>query len=137
MIEILTGSKGRFLVRKSSQVRTILAQHILEIHNVFVKGCLVSKRYLGRNLQKKKVFPLKYVILSSQIVLSFVDRSGGSRGAHPLPATNFFLNFLQFWGKFNKIISGRQHPPPPRKSWIRHWKATCKTISGNKTVGIV
>ena len=47
---------------------------------------------------------------------------GGAHGAAPLPPPPWRPNsfdFMQFSGKFGKIVSWRAPPPPPGKSWIR------------------
>ena len=59
--------------------------------------------------------------------------SGGSRGGGdpgvcpvppPPPSCQIVLNFMQFSGTFNQILSGiplsEGLRPPPLKSWIRH-----------------
>ena len=56
--------------------------------------------------------------------LSVADLGGRPRRAPPPPSDQIFLDFMQFLGKFNKIVSQRPPPwglaPPLGKSWIRH-----------------
>ena len=62
--------------------------------------------------------------------------SGGSREGCA-PSDLFFLDFMQLWAKFNKILTqhtleGWRPPPPPRKSWIRHCVRYQKFLQGDK-----
>ena len=67
---------------------------------------------------------------------TFLLTSGGSGGhsrhAPPPPSGQFFLDFMQFLGRFNLIYPGVPlskgwRPPPPWKFWIRH----CWQYSGD------
>ena len=53
-----------------------------------------------------------------EFTLKKIHNSGGSKGgardAHPPGGPNSF-NFMQFLGKFGKIV--RMRPPPPLGSW--------------------
>ena len=55
----------------------------------------------------------------------FIVSSGGFRGGAPPPTTEKFLNFMQFFAKFGKIICWR----PPRglasPSYGKSWSAPC------------
>ena len=51
------------------------------------------------------------------------------------PGPNSF-DFIQFLGKFRKIVCSPPHPPPrvdaptSRKFWIRHWIGWCSNVWG-------
>ena len=75
-------------------------------------------------------------------MFSVADPRGGAPGALPPPPTaQNFLNFMQFLGKFDKIVCRRPlegRRPSYRESWIRPWfcMATARLIWCNVVVGI-
>ena len=71
------------------------------------------------------------------------DLGGGAPGARPPPTVQNFLDFMQFFGKFDKIVCWR---PPPLEGWrpllqgildppLRtHGYLTCRILSMRKSL---
>ena len=75
-----------------------------------------------------------HAVMTSRCSEMCATISGGSRGGGALPGRPNSFDFMQFSGKFGKIVCwapplGRlAPPPPPGKSWIRRWPLTFVSI---------
>ena len=105
--------------------------HLIQMHRTIFKECKIIHFFPKIIIKKYTLdFWKKILFFCIHTLLAFGGKcSGGFRGEHPRrtpppPTAQKFLNFMQFFAKFGKIICW--HPPwrigaPNGESWIRPW----------------